>query len=704
MARVVNRSFVSNLRKLLLAALVIALVGLVSLFLFGRSGRTPGGDPEVAEDTQAGKGVTLIGEDFDYTFTERERPIFRIRGESVRADREGVLYLDGVGLTLYDEKGRPFHVESREANFNRTTNEGQLQGDVFLKGPEGLELRTARLDLKSQGRVLVSRADVEIRYAEQYVVRAGRMQINLPQELYVLAENVKVNSVPGVEPPASLTAQRLVYERDKRWLRVEGGSDLRRGPQQLSAKRISAKLSPDESSLIFVRAFWGVTGRTIASLVEAGGSDRTTIRFSGKDLAVILQPEGNEVRKLELEGVKKGQAMIEAVGGGLTRTLKAFRIEGVMDQGVLSEADALGGVEIRETARGVPPRQAVGDRGKAVFRPDGQLATMDLIGNVTYQDGQVKATGDRADVDMEAGRGEFTGKPVEVVSDRGRLSGPRVTYNTEHEVLQASGGVRAVLEKVSETALAGSPLGEGEGPVYVESREAFWRREPSSFIFRGDVRSWRGENLLLASEMRGDQEQDKLTATGGVKTLWIPRGDEAVLPTGSDGRRPGGNTPAAKGKAAPIEVLANDLAYQQGAGVLTYTGNVRVEQEGRTLACQKLDVELGEGEERKVETMTCTGDVKLNDPPAGRRVEGQKAVYAVVQRTIEMFGEPVTMRDKTGNVVRGRRLIYNLDNGKVEVKGGSSPASPASPAPSATPAAPAPGTGTSGASGAGETR
>lgn len=686
MARIVNRNFVSNLRKLLLLVLLIAVVGLVALFLFGRSGRNPAAGPDVAEDTEAGEGVTLIGEDFDYTFTERERPIFRIRGESVRADREGVLYLDGVGLTLYDEKGRPFHVESKEANFNRTTNEGQLQGDVFLKGPEGLELRTNRLDLKSQGRVLVSRADVEIRYAEQYVVRAGRLQINLPQELYILAENVKVDSVPGVEPPASLTAQRLVYERDKRWLRVEGGSDLRRGPQQLAAKRISAKLSPDESSLIFVRAFWGVTGRTVASLADAGGSDRTNIRFSGKDLAVILQPQGNEVRKLELEGVKKGHATIEAVGAGLTRTLKAFRIEGVMDQGVLSEADAFGGVEIRETARGVPPRQAVGERGKARFRPDGQLATMDLIGDVTYQDGQVKATGDRADVDMEGGRGEFTGKPVEVVTDRGKLTGPRVTYNTDNEVIQAQGGVRAVLEKVSETALAGSPLGEGEGPVFVESKEAFWRRQPSSFLFRGDVRSWRGDNLLLASEMRGDQEQDKLTATGGVKTLWIPRGDEAVVP---GGRNAAAKAPA-KGKSAPIEVLANDLAYQQGAGVLTYTGNVRVLQEGRTLSCQKLDVELGEGEERKVETMTCTGDVKLNDPPAGRRVEGQRAIYEVVQRTVEVFGEPVTMRDKTGNLVRGRRLIYNLDGGKVEVKGGNPAAAP-TPAPAAP--TPVPGTG-----------
>ena len=70
--------------------------------------------------------------------------------------------------------------------------------------------------------------------------------------------------------------------------------------------------------------------------------------------------------------------------------------------------------------------------------------------------------------------------------------------------------------------MAGTPLSKGEGPVHVESQEAFWRQQPSSFLFRGDVRAWRGENLLLAPELRGDREADQLVATGGVKTLWFP--------------------------------------------------------------------------------------------------------------------------------------------------------------------------------------
>ena len=74
----------------------------------------------------------------------------------MKADREGTLYLEGVALTLYDKDGRVFHVESRKASFNRESNEGALQGDVILKGPEELELRTARLNLKQKGERVIS--------------------------------------------------------------------------------------------------------------------------------------------------------------------------------------------------------------------------------------------------------------------------------------------------------------------------------------------------------------------------------------------------------------------------------------------------------------------------------------------------------------------------------------------------------------------
>ncbi|HEX9943364.1 MAG TPA: LPS export ABC transporter periplasmic protein LptC [Thermoanaerobaculia bacterium] len=672
------RSPVAGLRKLLLAALVLCVAAVAGLFLFGKAGlrREP---PREERAARAGKGMTLIGEDFDYTFTEGERPIFHIKGDSIKADREGTLYLEGVALTLYDKEGRVFHVESRKAAFNRESNEGQLQGNVFLRGPEELELRTARLDLRQKGNRVVSRGPVEIRYGGKYVVHAGRLQFDLPAEVYVLQQGARVESLPGAEKPVLLTSQRLVYERRKRWLRVEGGANLRRGQDWLAARRIFGNLSDDESGLKFVHAFWNIRGESRAALQPVGGSpEPTRVRFSGKDLAVILQPEQNQVRHVELEGPQEGsgRATLEAVGPGVVRRLTARRIEGVLAAGVLSGAQAFGGVEIRENshAAGKPPvsRQANGQRGSATFRQDGQLATAVLNNNVTFRDAQVTATGDRAALNLEEDRGEFFGAPVAIVSDRGRMEAPQVVYDTAQRIANARGGVKALLQKVEETALAGTPLAEGEGPVHVESQEAFWRQQPSSFLFRGDVRAWRGENLLLAPELKGDKEADQLVATGGVKTLWFPTREQAGKAAGAK-RGTGAAAPR-----NPIQVVASEMTYQQKAGVLLYTGNVRVDQEGKTLTCQRMQVDLGE--DRQAETMTCTGDARVNDPKAGRRIEGQRAVYHVDQRQVDIFGDPVVMSDREGNQVRGRRALYYIDDGKVEVKGKDETPAPAAAA------------------------
>jgi lipopolysaccharide transport protein LptA/LPS export ABC transporter protein LptC len=677
------RSNVSRLRTLLLIVMILVLGGLAGLFLFGKAGqqaiRKPLGDDD---PTQAKEGTALLGEDFDYTFTERERPVFRIRGDSIRADQGGTIFLDGVGMTLYDEQGRDYHVESKEASFNREANEGKLQGNVILKGPSGLMLRTAQLHISEKGRVLISPKDVVLRYADQYVARAEKMRVNLNEEMFVLAGHTRVESLPEAEVPLALTADRTVYDRKKKLLRVEGNAVLRRGQEQVRAQRLSAFLTEDEKSLTFINAHWNVSGRLAGS---GDNPQMSVVRFTGRDLAVMMQPDvENQPRKVMLEGGEKNRAMIETSGAGVTRTLTGLQIEGMLAQGVLTQAEAFGGVEVREATRaagGKEVRRASGMRAQAAFRPDGQLASVNLINKVVFRDEKTRATGNRATLDMDSGRGEFFGEPVEAVSDRGRMTAPRVLYNVENQILNAVGGVRAVMEKTSDSDLAGTPLGQGEGPVFVESREALWRQNPSSFLFRGDVRAWRGENLMLTAELRGEQEADRLVATGGVKTIWIP----TDKPQGKKA------APASTGsKRAPVEVVAQEMTYRKGAGHLNYTGAVRVVQEGKTLTCDRLDVEIGE--DNKAEVMTCTGDAKMNDPKMGRLITGDKAVYDLDTRRMEITGEKVTMKDRDGNQVQGKRVIYLVDEGKVEVKGKNETAAPATPTPAATPTPP-PGSG-----------
>ena len=114
---------------------------------------------------------------------------------------------------------------------------------------------------------------------------------------------------------------------------------------------------------------------------------------------------------------------------------------------------------------------------------------------------------------------------------------------------------------------------------------------------------------------------------------------------------------------------------------------MRVDQEGKTITCQKMEVDLGA--DHQARTMICTGDVKVNDPKVGRKISGQKAVYQVNQRQVDITGEPVTMTDKDGNQVRGKRVLYYVDDGRAVVQGKEGEANPA-PDDRWNPAKPAP--------------
>ena len=184
----------------------------------------------------------------------------------------------------------------------------------------------------------------------------------------------------------------------------------------------------------------------------------------------------------------------------------------------------------------------------------------------------------------------------------------------------------------------------------MESSEAFYTTEPPAFTFRGKVRAWRDQNLLLAEELRGDQTSQRMSASGGVQTVWFsaPR---------SNGSQP-----------QPIEVTSELLTYRRGDSTVIYSGKVRIEQERRTITCGELAVELDDSGQ-EAERMICRDDVRLLDPVAARRVHGDAAVYSVAQDLLEIYGDRVQLIDSRNNRLEGRYLRYDFDAGTVKIEG-----------------------------------
>lgn len=326
-----------------------------------------------------------------------------------------------------------------------------------------------------------------------------------------------------------------------------------------------------------------------------------------------------------------------------------------------------------------PLRRVTGAQAVMGFTADGSPGELAIAGGeegvmlTDGSDGSFEARGDRATFDLAADKGELTGEPtVTVTTERGRLEAPRILYTRASGIVQGSGGVRARLIETEASALDGTPLGRdaaaaGNGganePIRIEAEEGFFRDEPRSFLFRGAVRAWRGTSLLVADELRGDDADGRLTATGSVRTLWTPADDDRE-----------------EREQGPLEVTADRLVHTQSddragtAGSLVYSGDVTATRDGRILSGDEMDVILdgdgGGGSD--VERIVAVGSVRIRDPAQGRDLRGGRAEYDVGTQVIVVTAAPggtVTMKDKEGNQIQGPRMIYEIDADRVRVLG-----------------------------------
>jgi lipopolysaccharide transport protein LptA len=168
--------------------------------------------------------------------------------------------------------------------------------------------------------------------------------------------------------------------------------------------------------------------------------------------------------------------------------------------------------------------------------------------------------------------------------------------------------------------------------------------------------------VLRADQIRGDVDEDRLAASGGVETVWF--------------------VPPEEGETGPpqrVRVQADEMVYDERARQLDFTGSVRVVDGQRTLRCKKLDVQLDEeGEARR---MIATGEVLLEAPAEGRKITAERADHDLREEQVVFNGTPVVLEDAKGGTLRGAQAVYSTRTGKVRVTGTAEPLPTATPVP-----------------------
>ncbi|MEM8963819.1 MAG: LPS export ABC transporter periplasmic protein LptC, partial [Acidobacteriota bacterium] len=630
--------------------LVGGVAVLIAAYQFGSSGRQQAEAPATAATTVAEEGEVLRAEGFDLTQTSGGRPVFHISAARVRQDRDQNAFLEDVDLRIFRLDGSVYDVTSDEAVFNEGTRRAELAGNVVLRDGTGLELRARALDIGANGRLLVSRGQVEFLFPPNLEGRASMLRVDLEQEVYVMNDGVHIHSTESAPSSLRLDAERVTYEEAEGIARAVGDVRVRREEDWMASENLTVFFKAGTQDIDFLRARWEVEGE-----IGAREESPTRTRFEGDDLTIRFDEQENpQPRKIELETMLDGgrPSRLTVDDGTSTRVIDGMSIHGFVDRGVLRLVEGSGSpLEITEATSGAATRRIRAAQLEARFDEVGEPMSMLLDGDVEVGDGEVLLTGgEQARLDWGRGQVIVDGPEVRLLHEQADIVAPRFVYTQNKGLVRAEQGVRAVLSDQSAGALAETPIGRpGDGPINVESTNAVWTLTPQTFAFRGDVRAWRGRNLLFADQLRGDETSGTVAASGGIRTILFPT-DSGL--TGADRQ--------------PVEVTAARLTYSRREGDVIYDQNVVLIQGERRMTCEALTVSLDT--EGLAERMLCNRDVVLEDPLNASRVEGERAVYDVGVDRIEIFGDTVKLTKGEGNQVTGKYLVYDVTNGKARMQ------------------------------------
>lgn len=661
-----------RMRKLILLLALSFMAGLAGLFYFGRSGLTPVEELQGPETERplASEELTTRSEGFDYTHYEEGRPVFRVKGDTQSIDRDANTHLEGVAISLFQPDGQEFMASSQRALYRQQATSAQLEGEVHLVGPNQFQLWSDKLTVGKQGKRVSSATPIRFEYGKSLQGSSNRLRVEVPSKLFLLQGDVVIETRDSVQPEARLTASRGYFEERRQLLRAEGGVTLTYNEDFVRSDRLSAYLVDDRDAIRFVRANWNVEGRfevrSGSSLFAANYMD-----FSGDGMSLLFDEEGEEPKKLEIEGSPLNPSRLETtdVETGNIRRISANYIVADFTADALDIAHGYGQVHLVELPAGQtdgpPIREARSERCEAGFADNGALHLVKLAGTVDYREQDVEIHSANARANLVESRVQFTGTPVRLDSPRGEVTAPRIVFNSARDSVHASEGVRTALVPGKGGSVPGPLLQSGSGPVWVESEEASWMRNLQQSVFSGKVRAWRGSDLLIADELTAYHAQDRLEAKGNVKTVWNGPADSSA---------PGSLV------SGVLEVKAGTFSYLGKQNQLRYGDGVEVVDGPRTMNCGTTRIELDSNQ--KMERLFCQAKAHVEDRSQGKSIRGQRAVYDPGKNLIEIWGDPVTLKDNRGSQLQGGHVVYRLDEGSVEFLNSADEAGPTNrPAP-----------------------
>jgi lipopolysaccharide export system protein LptA len=269
-----------------------------------------------------------------------------------------------------------------------------------------------------------------------------------------------------------------------------------------------------------------------------------------------------------------------------------------------------------------------------------------------------------------------------------QVSAELIDYHRDSQDAAAKGNVKATYTEQPKAGTSSAPPSMGgNGPVHVIADHAAMHHATNQNDFYGTVkkpaRLWQDTDSLTAPVIEIDRNKDVLKAWGEN--------------TGTDPVVQANFTSAmgAKHQQSVAQVHSQTLVYSDKDRLADFRGTVSMEQTDevthaddglvylkpaqtggkKPTASQTSQGVASQGQNSQIDHIVATGHVVFTEP--GRKGDGEKLVYTADDGRYVLTGTPEApphLWDRVHGTTTGTALLFNSQDGSVEVNGGQSSA------------------------------
>lgn len=621
--------------RLLLIGLLLALIGMIVVYLVRPSKRPPAIRPEAK---QLSGPKADLSEDIEYTKDEGGRNTLRISAVRNYTDEKGLTHFAGSEKdpasrirfrSASRTGGRAFELYAREAIIDADWSRPIFEGEVEIL-IDDLKVKGSSFNLDRAKNLVTSDAPTVFE-GKRFQGTGRRSRFDVERNILTLTEGVTLTTTPWPDDPVPLVleGEEMTYDRAERKGKIGGNVKMTRGGSRGRADEVEFFLLPDRDGFRMFEFRGGVVidveedaappSAAKSKKDPALPADDDLIFFQGgrRRLAaglVTLLPYGDE-DWLHLIALRDGANFSIRDNRGRQTSMASKEMDFYYNRD--------------GTLRNFILRERANVKGEA----DGRSRLLEG-GQVDYESSSRRL--------IASGTGENRAHSI----SRGRdVTADAVTIFLATNDLDIRGAVKIVSTpqpgERRETAFF-----SGDRPVFITADSAAYSAGLRRFLLSGRARLWQGRESLEASEVVVLEETGEISATGAARAVFFQR-------------------PQGKDREERVAVTGDRLVREPKTGRVIYTGACSMSVAEIVQKAGRLILEPAEEAGKFRRIFADRGRVTITQRL--RVAEGDRAEYDLAADTIVLTGRPV-LRDKEKGTIQGEKLTFYPTDGKIQIE------------------------------------